>query len=161
MFLRIPDSVMWMKAFMRLEVSVEVSIWLNRCFRRFKLSLEYSDWLLSSQSSYSSFLQACEVDVFEHPRFCDEFSHLVNRVLMRLPISVEVSPWLNRCFRRFKCPLSFQIYCVVVNDSSLQLIIASEVYVFEHPRFCDQFSHIVDRGFDATATLCWSLTLIE
>ena len=80
---------------------------------------------------------------------------------MRLPLSVEVSPWLNRCFRLFKCPLSFQIYCLVVNDPSLQLIIASEVDVFEHPRFCDEFSHLVDRGFDATASVLWSHTLIE
>ena len=55
----VPDSVMLMNAFMRLEVSVEVSIWLNRCFRRFKLFLENSDWLLSSQSSFPSALQAC------------------------------------------------------------------------------------------------------
>ena len=67
-----------MKAFIRLEVSVEVSIWVNKCFRRFKLSLEYSDWLLSSQSSFSTALRACEVDVFEYPKFCDELSHLVN-----------------------------------------------------------------------------------
>ena len=80
---------------------------------------------------------------------------------MRLPLSVEVSPWLNRCFRLFKCPLSFQIYCLVVNDPSLQLIIASEVDVFEHPRFCDEFSHLVNRSFDATASVLWSHTLIE
>ena len=79
MFLSIPVSVMWMKAFIRMEVSVEVSIWLNRCFRHFKLSLDYSDLLLSSQSSFLSALRARYVDVFEHPRFCDEFSHLVNR----------------------------------------------------------------------------------
>ena len=40
-----------------------------------------------------------------------------------------------------------------VNDHSLQLIIASEVDVFEHPRFCDEFSHLVDECFYATGSL--------
>ena len=46
--------------------------------------------------------------------------------------------------------LEFLVYCLVVNDHSLQLIIASEVDVFEHPRFCDEFSHLMDEGFYAT-----------
>ena len=50
--------------------------------------------------------------------------------------------------------LDFQIYCSVVNDTSFQLIIVNEVDVFDHPRFCDEFSHLVNRGFDATASLC-------
>ena len=146
---------------MRLEVSVEVWIWLNRCFRRFKLSLEYSDWLLSSQSSFSSALRACLVDVFDHPRFYVEFSHLVNR-----GFDATASPLLKSHFDwRYVLDvlnilLNIQIYYRIVNDTSLQLIIANEVDVFVHPRFCDEFSHLVDEGFHATASLCWGLTLI-
>ena len=151
-----------MKSFMRLEVSVELSIWLNKCFRRFKLSLGYSDWFLSSQSSFPSALRACLVDVFDHPKFYVEFSHLVNR-----GFDATVSPLLKSHFDwRYVLDvlnvlLNIQIYCWVVNDTSLQLIIANEVYVFEHPRYCDEFSHLANRGFHATATLFWSLTLIE
>ena len=59
MFLSIPDPVMnshiyWIDVLMRLQVSVEVSLWLKICFRRFKRPLEYSDTLLSSQWSFSS-----------------------------------------------------------------------------------------------------------
>ena len=54
-----------------------------------------------------------------------------------------------------------QIYCWVANDTSLQAIIASEVDVFEHPRFCDQFSHLVDKVIFAIGSLCWGLNLIE
>ena len=44
----------------------------------FKLSLELSKSSFSCQCSFSSVSWLFEVDVFEHPRFCDEFSHLVN-----------------------------------------------------------------------------------
>ena len=44
-----------------------------------KCSVELSDLLSSCHWTFSSVYQAWEVDVFEHPRFCDEFSHLVNR----------------------------------------------------------------------------------
>ena len=151
-----------MKSFMRLEVSVELSIWFNKCFRRFKLSLGYSDWFLSSQSSFSSALRACLVDVFDHPRFYVEFSHLVNR-----GFDATASPLLKSHFDwRYVSDvlnvlLNFHIYCWVVNDTSFQLLIVSEVDVFEHPRFCDEFSHLVDEGFYATWCLCRVLNLME
>ena len=50
---------------------------MNRCSTRFKRSAEFSDLQHNSQFSFFSVFQACEVDVFEHPRFRDEFSHLV------------------------------------------------------------------------------------
>ena len=43
-----------------------------------KCSVEWSDLLSSCHWTVSSVYQACAVDVFEHPRFCDEFSHVVN-----------------------------------------------------------------------------------
>ena len=44
----------------------------------------------------------CKVDVFDHPRFCDEFSHVVKRFLLQLKLSVELSGRWFRCFRPFK-----------------------------------------------------------
>ena len=38
-----------------------------------------SQLLYYSQITFLSVIQVFEVDVFEHPRFCDEFSHVVNR----------------------------------------------------------------------------------
>ena len=38
-----------------------------------------SQLLYYSQITIVSVIQVFEVDVFEHPRFCDEFSHVVNR----------------------------------------------------------------------------------
>ena len=36
-----------------------------------------------------------------------------------------------------------------------------EVDVFEHPRFCDEFSHLMNRNFLASASLSPSLTFIQ
>ena len=36
-----------------------------------------------------------------------------------------------------------------------------EVDVFEHPRFCDEFSHLMTGHFVANSTLCWRLSSIE
>ena len=89
----------------------------------------------------------CKVDVFDHPRFCDEFSHVVKRFLLQLKLSVELSGRWFRCFRRFggatevlhsfcSCQYSF---------SSVEKV--CEVDVFEHPRFRDEFSLLVKRHF--------------
>ena len=43
--------------------------------------------------------------------------------------------------------------------SSVYLV--SEVDVFKHLRFCDDFSHLVTTRFLATAKLCLSVTLME
>ena len=51
---------------------------------------------------FSSVSKVCEVDVFAHPRFCDDFSQLVNMRLLQLQVSVEDSRRLNRCLRRCK-----------------------------------------------------------
>ena len=104
----------------------------------------------------------CEVDVFEHHRFCDEFSHLVLMyVLLRLEDSVEGSISWNICFKWFKCSveLSNSLYsCQKCFPSVWQLC---EVDVFEHHRFCDEFSHLVNGCFVATRRLCWRLNFME
>ena len=162
MFLIIPDSVMnshiyWMKAFIRLEVSIEVSLWFYRCFKHFKRSAEFSYLLLSSQwyffSGYNSKWSRCFwasqilrwiLTSSGWRLLCDLMSLLSSQF-----------DWIN-VLDILKVLLNFQIYCLVVNDPSLQLIIASEVDVFEPPRFCD-----VDEGFYATGSLCWGLNMSE
>ena len=80
----------------------------------------------------------CEVDVFEHPRFCDEFSHLVKRHVVK-PATLCWRPTLNE--KDFWNDLNFLLNCeidfAVVNTRSLQSKEVSEVDVFEHPIFCD------------------------
>ena len=127
-----------------------------------KCSVVLLDLLSCCHWTFSSVYQALKVDVFEHPRFCDEFSHLVTRcfffdckpllesylngidVLVYLKCSVELSDLLSSCHWTF--------------SSVYQ---AWEVDVFEHPRFCDEFSHVVNRSFVSTASLSWSLTSME
>ena len=127
-----------------------------------KCSFVLLDLLSCCHWTFSSVDQAWEVDVFEHPRFCDEFSHLVNRsfgfdckpllesyldginVLDDLKCSVEWSDLLSSCHWTFSSVYE-----------------AWEVDVFEHPRFCDEFSHLVIRSFVVTASLCSCLTLME
>ena len=58
----------------------------------------------------------CEVDVFEHPRFCDEFSHLVKEVLLQLKFSVEVSRRGIDVLADFNIFLNCHIYHGVVNN---------------------------------------------
>ena len=190
-----------------------------------KCSVVLLDLLSCCHWTFSSVYQAWEVDVFEHPRFCDEFSHLVNRSFVWLQASPGVLPRWNKCFRRFKmlcwmvrfivklslnfffclwsvrgrCFWASQIlwwtltsserkFCfdckpllesyldgiAVLSDlkSSLELLnllsscdwTVSSVYqacavdVFEHPRFCDEFSHVVNKSFVSTATLSRSLS---
>ena len=99
----------------------------------------------------------CEVDVFEHPRFCDEFSHLVNRHVVKLatlcwrPTWNEKDFW-NDLYLLLNCEIDF----AVVNTRSLQSKEVSEVDVFEHPIFCDEFAHLGNRHVLEFSTLCWS-----
>ena len=44
-----------------------------------------ADLLSSSQLSFISVKQVYEVAVFDHHRFCDEFSHLVDRSFLASP----------------------------------------------------------------------------
>ena len=79
MFLSIPDSVMNSHIYVLLQIqpSAGESIRVKPCLTRFKCFVEFSTLLFSCQKFFCSVVQECEVDVFEHPRFCDEFSRLV------------------------------------------------------------------------------------
>ena len=58
----------------------------------------------------------CEVDVFDHPRFCDEFSNLVNSRLMILKLSAEVSHRGNPYFRDLKQSSHRHIHSAAVKN---------------------------------------------
>ena len=60
-----------------------------------------------------------------------------------------------------KILLNFQIYFAIVNTRFLQSKEVCEVDVFEHPRFCDEFSYLVNRHVVEFSTLCWSPTWME
>ena len=145
-----------MKAFMRLEVSVEFSIWLNKCFRRFKRPLEFSDLLLSSLWSFSSAYNSKWSRCF----WASQILWCGWRLLYEWKSLLRSQFDWRYVLDVLNVLLNILIYCLVFNDPSLQLIIASEVDVFMHPRFCDEFSHLVDEGFYSTGSLYWGLTLI-
>ena len=58
----------------------------------------------------------CDVDVFDHLRFCDEFSHLVNSRLMQLKLSAEVSHRGNPCFGDLKQSSHRHIHSAAVKN---------------------------------------------
>ena len=101
-----------------------------------------------------------EVDVFEHPRFCDEFSHVVNRRFLD-PVN----------FREFLTSIQLLLLMFLSTSRNVTLIIllldkisvfiqVFEVDVFEHHRFCDEFSHVLNRRFLASVSFRGLLTSI-
>ena len=50
-----------------------------------------------------------------------------------------------------------QTYCIALKENFELLDECLEVDVFEHPRFCDEFSHIMNRCLLASASLSLSL----
>ena len=106
--------------------------------------------------------EVCEVDVFDHPRFCDEFSHLVNKHVEEPATLCWSLNWMKYTFETIKnILLNCQIYFAVANTRFLQSKEVCEVDVFEHPRFCDEFSNLVNRHVVKPATLCWSPIWME
>ena len=93
-------------------------------------------------------------DVLKHLRFCDEFSHVMERSfhaslsLCSLAISIEMmfltfsaAVELPHPLNRYKEGFS-SVYYVLVED------------VLKHHRFCDEFSHLMERSFHASLSLC-------
>ena len=167
MFLSIPDSVMnyhilWRDVLFWRQASARVLPRWNSCFKRFKtlcwiVRFTIKLWLncffcLSSvcgrcfwasqilwwirTSSKQTFSCDCKSLLFTYLDRID--------VLNDLKCSAEILDLLSCCHWTF---------------SSVYL--AWEVDVFEHPRFCDEFSHLVNRSFVSTASLSWSLTSME
>ena len=90
MFLSIPDSVMnshiyWMYDFLQPNIPNEFPIEYNSCLKSFQRSIEWLDLLQCFHWTIGSLYHVFEVDVFEHPRICDEFSHLLNARFVAAP----------------------------------------------------------------------------
>ena len=63
-----------------------------------------------------------EVDVFEHPRFCDEFSHLMNRSFLACA-SLFSESHLHPidCCHLFKDLEDHQTYCIALKENFEQI----------------------------------------
>ena len=93
-----------------------------------------------------------EVDVFEHPRFCDEFSHVVNRRFLA-PVTFRGILTSIQLLLMWFLSTSRNVTLIIYSQITfLSVIQVFEVDVFKHPRFCDEFSHVVNRRFLAPVT---------
>ena len=88
--------------------------------------------------------QVCEVDVFDHPRFCDEFSHLVTRT--------------------FSCKLNslLQSHVDGINVSdNLKILLNCRIYDAVVNSFSFSLTTVWSRCFSSSQILWWILTSIE
>ena len=102
------------------------------------------------QQRFHSVYLVCEVDVFKHLRFfltsSDYTISCYCRALLKSQFdAIHVGNDLNVL-------INYQTYHKVNNPFFLILHVCG-VDVFKHPRFCDDFSHLVTRHFLATANL--------
>ena len=114
----------------------------------------------SCHNLFLQFTRCFEVDVFKHPRFCDEFSHLVtlrfvaNSTLCWIHISME---WMLKWFKRsvevshlsFSCQKSFssvhQMFwsrCFWASQTLYWLLTSSD------STFCCNFNSPLQSHFD-------------
>ena len=104
---------------MQIQLSAGFTFRWNGCMKWFSRLIEVSSLSLwVAKNLFLQFIKCFEVDVFEHPRFCDEFSHLMtlrfvaNSTLCWINISME---WMFEWFKRsvevsnklFSCQKSF------------------------------------------------------
>ena len=102
-----------------------------------------------------------EVDVFEHPRFCDEFSHVANRRFLA-PVTFRGILTSIQLLLMWFLSTSRNVTLIIYSQITfLSVIQVFEVDVFEHPRFCDEFSHVVNRRFLAPVTFRGFLRSIQ
>ena len=70
-----------------------------------------------------SIYQEFEIDVFEHPRFCDEFSHIKRKTFpWLLQVSTESSLESNGCFSIFNVLCNGDTYYIALNEQFCPLI---------------------------------------
>ena len=149
MFLSIPDSVMnshiyWMHDLLQLQARNEFPIEYNSCLKCFQRSIELYDLLKCSQWTLGSCYEVFEVAVFEHPRFCDEFSHLLNARFVAAPCTEWIPNWVQFMFEMF---LTFYWIVRLITMLSMNFWIA--------------LSSVWSRWFWASKILWWILTSIE
>ena len=97
---------------------------------------------------FSLVYDVLEEDVFKHLRYCDEFSHLMDGsfraslILCSWPTSIKIMFWtIDTLFYEMPNLWNRSKKCFFVN--LLRLV----VDVFKHPRFCDEFSHLMNGRF--------------
>ena len=109
----------------------------------------------------SVFIQVFEVDVFEHPRFCDEFSHVLNRRFLASVSFRGILTSIQLLLLMFLLTSTNVTLIILLLDNISVFIQVFEVDVFEHPRFCDEFSHVLNRRFLASVSFRGILTSIQ
>ena len=146
MFLSIPESVMisdiyWMHDLLQLHALNEYPIESNWCLKRFQRSIDWSDLLHCSYWSFAALYQVFVVDVFEHPRFSDEFSHLLNARFLAAPCTKSIPNWVKFMFEMFS---TFYWMVCLITMLSMNLWIALSI--------------VLSRCFWASQILWWILT---
>ena len=102
-----------------------------------------------------------EVDVLKDPLFCDEFSHVVNKRFLA-PVTFRGILTSIQLLLMWFLSTSRNVTLIIYSQITfLSVIQVFEVDVFEHPRFCDEFSHVVNRRFLAPVTFWGFLTSIQ
>ena len=149
MFLSIPDSVMnshiyWMHDLLQLQAPNEFLIEYNSCLKCFQRSIELSDLLKCSQWTLGSCDEVFEVDVFEHPRFCDEFSHLLNARLLAAQCTKWILNWMQFMFEKFST-FYWMVRLITMLSMNFWIVLSS----------------VWSRCFWASQILWWILTSTE
>ena len=100
-----------------------------------------------------------EVDVFEYPRFCDDFSHLMNRRFLAsasLYLSLTFIQLIFHTFLRFLWISTLIAFLLMIISISM-----FQVDVFELPRFCDDISYLMNRRLLAAASPYYILKCLQ
>ena len=95
------SHIYWMRDFLQPNVPNEFPIEYNSCMKSFQRSIEWSDLLQCSQWTFGALYQVFEVDFFEHSRFCDEFSHLLNARFVAALCTKWIPKWIQFMFEKF------------------------------------------------------------
>ena len=102
-----------------------------------------------------------EVDVLKDPLFCDEFSHVVNRRFLAPVTFRGILTSIQLLLLMFLSTSRNVTLIILLLDKISVFIQVFEVDVFEHPRFCDEFSHVLNRRFLASVSFRGILTSIQ
>ena len=149
MFLSIPDSVMnshiyWMHYLLQLQAPNEFPIEYSSCLKCFQRSIELSDLLKCFHWTIGSLYHVFEVDVFEHPRICDEFSHLLNVRFLAAQYTKWIPNWIQFMFEMYST-IYWIVWLIKMLSMNLRFVLWS----------------VWSRCFWASQILWWILTSTE
>ena len=103
-----------------------------------------SDLLQCSQWTFRSCYQVFEVDVFEHPRICDDFSHLLNARFVAALCTYWIPKWIQFILEMF-LTFYWMVRLITMLSMSLWIVLSS----------------VWSRCFWASQNLWWFLTSTE